>query len=150
MLPKPVRYSAGAYFAGFPLAAASRGLRWTIIWIDLFWWLALERSGIQKMFKNFSRTGFEPVTDGYQLKISNYSPPLYQLSYHENLAIAADIYLGPFWALITLSLWIGTGKKGHCLTFREAWHGPNTSLASIRSIDKIFNALNTGSVFYEL
>ena len=30
----------------------------------------------------FSRTGIEPVTDGYQLYVL-YSPPLYQLSYHE-------------------------------------------------------------------
>ena len=31
--------------------------------------------------KSFSRTGIEPVTDGCQFAL--YSPPLYQLSYHE-------------------------------------------------------------------
>ena len=34
--------------------------------------------------KNFSRTGIEPVTDGWlRGRMPNYSPPLYQLSYRE-------------------------------------------------------------------
>ena len=46
------------------------------------WSFPLEMS---KRSKEVSRTGVEPVTDGYLESYYRYSPPLCQLSYHELL-----------------------------------------------------------------
>ena len=73
---------------------------------------------VRKMIPKVSRTGVEPVTDGYLESCYHYSPPLYQLSYHELLILITSLYN----TITARNLSNNFTSTNHTLTYHIYWH----------------------------